>query len=113
MPLHPRDRFEAAGPVALVAAGAPAVVDDVGLALLAGDGFGRAGPPAHSAAVALLVDGIGEQGLALVGGALAVGDVRLVLPAEVLEGGEHRVWGLSLIHISEPTRRTPISYAVF
>src|SRR5665647_338495 len=24
----------------------------------------------------------------------------------------HRVW-LSLIHISEPTRRTPISYAVF
>src|SRR5664279_3885089 len=23
------------------------------------------------------------------------------------------VWGLSLIHISEPTRRTPISYAVF
>src|SRR5680860_1265067 len=24
-----------------------------------------------------------------------------------------RVWNLSLIHISEPTRRTPISYAVF
>src|SRR5665647_2128674 len=23
------------------------------------------------------------------------------------------LWGLSLIHISEPTRRTPISYAVF
>src|SRR5450756_1002692 len=111
MPLQPRDRFEAAGPVALVAADAQAVVDDVGLALLAGDGLGRAGAPAHSAAVALLVDGGSEQGLAVVGGALAVGDVRLVLRPEVLEGGEHRVWGglaqaaqLSLIHISEPTR---------
>src|SRR5664279_6151078 len=26
---------------------------------------------------------------------------------------EAQGWGLSLIHISEPTRRTPISYAVF
>ena len=34
---------------------------------------------------------------------------------EALEiGGSNRIlWGLSLIHISEPTRRTPISYAVF
>src|SRR5665647_2756553 len=31
-----------------------------------------------------------------------------VQPAEPLE-----LWHLSLIHISEPTRRTPISYAVF
>src|SRR5664279_3538359 len=93
MPLHPRDRFEAAGPVALVAVDAQAVIDDVRLTLLAGDGLGRAGPPAHSAAVALLVDGVGEQGLALMSGALAVGDVRLVLRAEVLESGEHRVWG--------------------
>src|SRR5665647_2272592 len=32
-----------------------------------------------------------------------------------LGGGidEAQGWGLSLIHISEPTRRTPISYAVF
>src|SRR5450830_1580179 len=93
MPLHPRDRFEAAGPVALVAADAQAVVDDVGLGLLAGDGLGRTGPLTYLAAVALLVDGVGEQGLTLVGWALAVGDVRLVLPAEVLEGGEHRVRG--------------------
>ena len=27
--------------------------------------------------------------------------------------GEYVIMGLSLIHISEPTRRTPISYAVF
>src|ERR1017187_8229573 len=93
MPLYPRDRLEAAGPVALVAADAEAVVDDVRLALLAGDGLGRAGPTAHSATVALLVDGVGEQGLALMGGALAVGDVRLVLRTEVFESGEHGVWG--------------------
>src|SRR5664279_5072288 len=29
------------------------------------------------------------------------------------EGWHSVVWNLSLIHISEPTRRTPISYAVF
>src|SRR5664279_1678431 len=29
------------------------------------------------------------------------------------EGAEHEESDLSLIHISEPTRRTPISYAVF
>src|SRR5664279_2107985 len=39
-----------------------------------------------------------------------VADSR-VLP-DLLHGDETRVW-LSLIHISEPTRRTPISYAVF
>src|ERR1035438_5531514 len=93
MPLYPRDRLEAAGPVALVAADAEAVVDDVRLAILVGDGLGRAGPTAHSATVALLVDGVGEQGLALMGGALAVGDVRLVLRTEVFESGEHGVWG--------------------
>ena len=38
---------------------------------------------------------------------------------ETFDEGEREVelrligWGLSLIHISEPTRRTPISYAVF
>src|SRR5664279_3938359 len=30
-----------------------------------------------------------------------------------LHGDKVKVWLLSLIHISEPTRRTPISYAVF
>src|SRR5664279_3129669 len=35
---------------------------------------------------------------------------------EIFDGGHHRaraVEEISLIHISEPTRRTPISYAVF
>src|SRR5512140_3206602 len=93
MTLYPCDGFEAAGPVALVAANALAVVDDVRLALLAGDGLRRAGPPARSAAIALLVDRVGQQGLAVVGGAPAVGDVRLVLRAEVLQGGQHGVRG--------------------
>src|SRR5665647_892620 len=33
--------------------------------------------------------------------------------AKKLKIGKSTVHGLSLIHISEPTRRTPISYAVF
>ena len=32
---------------------------------------------------------------------------------ENLVTGDKVIWRLSLIHISEPTRRTPISYAVF
>src|SRR5665647_3757103 len=35
--------------------------------------------------------------------------VAVVVPA----GAQHNIINLSLIHISEPTRRTPISYAVF
>ena len=42
---------------------------------------------------------------------LAVYDTRVVLYNA--GGGERAAYELSLIHISEPTRRTPISYAVF
>src|SRR5665647_1132572 len=36
------------------------------------------------------------------------------IPAGIISAvGKDTVWDLSLIHISEPTRRTPISYAVF
>src|SRR5664279_6300048 len=40
----------------------------------------------------------------------ALGGTVIPLPAK---GGTHNGLYLSLIHISEPTRRTPISYAVF
>src|SRR5664279_6279976 len=41
-------------------------------------------------------------------------DEMIVVPGKVLGNGsiDHKVQVLSLIHISEPTRRTPISYAV-
>src|SRR5664279_6296535 len=66
--------------------------------------------------------GLDEFGVALIGAqrprpsVLRRFTVRLVpayqpLPADVLGGSEKP--DLSLIHISEPTRRTPISYAVF
>ena len=52
-----------------------------------------------------------------------LGDTHLSLggskPMDVFPGWNNYVerleanWRLSLIHISEPTRRTPISYAVF
>ena len=38
---------------------------------------------------------------------------RVNVPVSSLSGGERNRLLLSLIHISEPTRRTPISYAVF
>src|SRR5665647_3736381 len=38
---------------------------------------------------------------------------RYTKPTLVLYSGSTDAEGLSLIHISEPTRRTPISYAVF
>src|SRR5664279_5720333 len=41
-----------------------------------------------------------------------VGSVRIASSADSLKDLERSV-SLSLIHISEPTRRTPISYAVF
>src|SRR5665647_3816964 len=37
----------------------------------------------------------------------------LVAARQALKASDHLVFVLSLIHISEPTRRTPISYAVF
>ena len=46
---------------------------------------------------------LSERGLATLG--------RRELDFDALEGGPVQI--LSLIHISEPTRRTPISYAVF
>ena len=45
------------------------------------------------------------------------GDIAIVCIADILDdlSGNHPVirWGLSLIHISEPTRQAEISYAVF
>src|SRR5680860_1457540 len=53
--------------------------------------------------------GIPEPGVQLVG-MLAVLCRTFPRVADRERGGDHL--GLSLIHISEPTRRTPISYAV-
>ena len=36
-----------------------------------------------------------------------------ILVANIANGERFETYALSLIHISEPTRRTPISYAVF
>ena len=36
-----------------------------------------------------------------------------ISPKMIEEAGNYKKTALSLIHISEPTRRTPISYAVF
>src|SRR5664279_117738 len=53
------------------------------------------------------------QGIILSGGPNSVYEVEdFKAPPVVFELGVP-VLGLSLIHISEPTRRTPISYAVF
>src|SRR5665647_898463 len=42
----------------------------------------------------------------------ALSAIRLTLLVALISVGLNLVFGLSLIHISEPTRRTPISYAV-
>src|SRR5690606_3394439 len=76
---------------AFAAVGARGLVDLVLLLAFAGDGVHRAGLRTQRAAVAGIEDGVGEQRLALVRGALLVRDVRLVLRAEVLEGGEDGV----------------------
>src|SRR5665647_3820226 len=47
-----------------------------------------------------------------IGGTAATGQ-QSVVPDAVESPGQHVHQELSLIHISEPTRRTPISYAVF
>src|SRR5665647_3756187 len=54
---------------------------------------------------------VGASNVALLGW-LTLGDVRTRVIYKPIEG-ERPLWDLSLIHISEPTRRTPISYAVF
>src|SRR5664279_5774656 len=52
---------------------------------------------------------IGAWGLTEPGSGSDAGALRTTAKKE----GSHYVLNLSLIHISEPTRRTPISYAVF
>src|SRR5512139_1929512 len=78
------DGVDAAGVVALAADDAELLVDHVLDLPAAGDGFGRAGLQAERAAVAVVRDREGQQLGAVVRRALPVGDVGLVLRAEVL-----------------------------
>src|SRR5665647_3768024 len=55
-----------------------------------------------------------EVGIAFVGEAQEEGNIQIkTFPAQNVLSAIHKGPYLSLIHISEPTRRTPISYAVF
>ena len=86
------DGVELADLAAGVALDAVGDVDDVRLLLLAADAARGALLGAERAAGAGLgVDVVGDQRLALAGRAALLVDVRLVLLAEVLDGGEHRV----------------------
>src|SRR5665811_391257 len=83
------DRVELADLAAGVALDTGCHVDDVRLLLVAGDAVRRALLGAQSATGAGLgVDVVGDQRFALAGRAALLVDVRFVLLAEVLDGGE-------------------------